>query len=184
MIPEQAWENADLPATAFRYAAPECASIGFVNGKAVGSASPLTWSACILRPAVGQHPGGSAASSSRPNTVDRYINNTQQGIDVTLTSPANNSLVNGLGDRDRHHNTDATVDITAINVDIDGAFTTATTTADAAGAFSIDLPVPPRYLVHHGRGHSAERRDGLRSAHRGLGAVPGTLLFECHRPRW
>ena len=44
LVPEQAWENPDLPPSPFG-TAPECASIGFQNGKAVGSASPLTWSA-------------------------------------------------------------------------------------------------------------------------------------------
>ena len=44
LVPEQAWEDADLAASPFG-TAPECASIGFVNGKAAGSASPLTWSA-------------------------------------------------------------------------------------------------------------------------------------------
>ena len=43
LIPEQAWENADLPASPYG-TPPECASIGFQNGKAAGSASPLTWS--------------------------------------------------------------------------------------------------------------------------------------------
>ena len=44
LIPEQVWENPDLPASPFG-TAPECASIGFRNGEAAGSASPLTWSA-------------------------------------------------------------------------------------------------------------------------------------------
>ena len=35
LIPEQVWENADLPASPFG-TQPECASIGFVNGKPAG----------------------------------------------------------------------------------------------------------------------------------------------------
>ncbi|MBC7551486.1 MAG: glucan 1,4-alpha-glucosidase, partial [Cellulomonas sp.] len=42
LVPEQAWENPLLPASPYG-TAPEQASIGFANGEAAGSASPLTW---------------------------------------------------------------------------------------------------------------------------------------------
>ena len=42
MVPEQAWENPDLAASPFG-TDPTTASIGFVNGRPAGSASPLTW---------------------------------------------------------------------------------------------------------------------------------------------
>src|SRR5690348_8800343 len=42
LVPEQAWENPDLPASPFG-SDPTTASIGFTDGKAAGSASPLTW---------------------------------------------------------------------------------------------------------------------------------------------
>ncbi|HEU4941969.1 MAG TPA: glycoside hydrolase family 15 protein, partial [Gaiellaceae bacterium] len=44
LIPEQNWELPDLPASPFG-TDPTLASIGFENGGAAGSASPLTWSA-------------------------------------------------------------------------------------------------------------------------------------------
>ena len=44
LIPEQNWELPDLAASPFG-TDPTQASIGFVNGGAAGSASPLTWSA-------------------------------------------------------------------------------------------------------------------------------------------
>src|SRR5262249_60585555 len=44
LIPEQDWELPDLAPSAFG-TDPTIASIGFTNGKAAGSASPLTWSA-------------------------------------------------------------------------------------------------------------------------------------------
>ena len=40
--PEQAWEDPDVAASPFG-TDPATASIGFTNGKPVGSASPLTW---------------------------------------------------------------------------------------------------------------------------------------------
>jgi len=42
LVPEQAWEDPDLPASPFGSDAAT-ASIGFTDGKAAGSASPLTW---------------------------------------------------------------------------------------------------------------------------------------------
>jgi hypothetical protein len=44
LIPEQDWTLPDLAASPFG-TDPTLASIGFVNGKAAGSASPLVWSA-------------------------------------------------------------------------------------------------------------------------------------------
>src|SRR5207248_853199 len=42
LVPEQDWEDPDLPASPFG-TAPETASIGYVTGEAAGSATPLTW---------------------------------------------------------------------------------------------------------------------------------------------
>ena len=47
LIPEQDWETARPPASPFG-TDPTIASIGFMNGKAAGSASPLTWSAAAF----------------------------------------------------------------------------------------------------------------------------------------
>ena len=41
-MPEQAWEDPDLAASPYG-SDPATASIGFTDGKAAGSASPLTW---------------------------------------------------------------------------------------------------------------------------------------------
>ena len=42
LVPEQAWEDPDLPASPFG-SDPATASIGFTDGQAAGSAAPLTW---------------------------------------------------------------------------------------------------------------------------------------------
>ena len=42
LVPEQAWEDPDLAASAYG-SDPAAASIGFTEGQAAGSASPLTW---------------------------------------------------------------------------------------------------------------------------------------------
>ena len=64
LVPEQAWEDPDLPASPFG-SDPATASIGFTDGKAAGSASPLTWAQAqelrlILALAHGPHPGDAA----------------------------------------------------------------------------------------------------------------------------
>lgn len=42
LVPEQAWEDPDVAASPYG-SDPKTASIGFINGKAAGSASPLIW---------------------------------------------------------------------------------------------------------------------------------------------
>jgi glucoamylase len=42
LVPEQAWEDPDTPASPYG-SDPKTASIGFTNGKAAGSADPLIW---------------------------------------------------------------------------------------------------------------------------------------------
>ena len=94
LIPEQAWENPDLAASPFGTEPPECASIGFQNGKAAGSASPLTWSAAqFVRLSANIRAG--RVTELPVDTTRRYIRNTQTGTALTLTAPADNSVVNG-----------------------------------------------------------------------------------------
>ena len=104
LIPEQVWENADLPASPFG-TPPECASIGFVNGEAAGSASPLTWSAAsFVRLSRTIRDG--EITEQPVDTVARYIDNTQGATTLTLTSPANGSLVTGTATVSRHDSAD------------------------------------------------------------------------------
>jgi hypothetical protein len=142
LVPEQAWENEDLPASPAG-TAPECASIGFQNGKPAGSASPLTWAqAQFVRLSADLRAG---RITERPvDTVRRYITHTQTGVDVTLTAPEQNSLVTGgattvVGTTAPN----AVVDVDAVNTDIAGEAKTATGKADASGHFSIPVTVPP-----------------------------------------
>jgi glucan 1,4-alpha-glucosidase len=181
LVPEQAWENDDLAATPFGTQPPECASIGFVNGKAVGSASPLTWSAASFARLSANIKAGRLLEQPA-DTVDRYINRTQQGVSVTLTSPVNNSLVNGSATVAGTTAPNATVDVTAINVDIDGASTTATTTADASGAFSVDLPVPAGTSSITVAATAPNGATGFAQRTVVWDVVPGTLLFQATDP--
>ncbi len=180
LIPEQFWENPDLPASPFG-ARPECASIGFTNGKAVGSASPLTWSAASYVRLSADLKAGRILE--RPaDTVARYITNAQKGIAVTLTSPVDNSLVVDATTVAGTTAPGSTVDVTAINVDIAGASTTATTTAGTDGAFSVRLPVPPGTDSITAAATAPDGATGFAQRTVVFDVVPGPLLFETTDP--
>ena len=78
LVPEQAWEDPDLPASPYG-SDPATASIGFTDGKAAGSASPLTWAqAQELRLIVSlgtepqrRHPGGDDGALCHPRSPGR-----------------------------------------------------------------------------------------------------------------
>jgi glucan 1,4-alpha-glucosidase len=141
LVPEQAWEDPDLP-PAPSGTPPETASIGFVTGKAAGSASPLTWAqAQFVRLTLGV---GAGRPVEQPGIVaDRYVRSGPPGaLPVTLTAPADGAVVAG--------NTvtvtgttaaGARVVVASTPTDIAAASTTAATTADASGAFTLAVPV-------------------------------------------
>ena len=132
LIPEQVWENDDLPASPLG-TPPECASIGFVNGEAAGSASPLTWSAASFVRLPRTIRDGEITEQP-VDTVARYIDNTQGATTLELTSPANGSLVTGTATVVSGTTAPfATVDVDAVNIDIDGAAIVSTTVAGADG---------------------------------------------------
>jgi glucan 1,4-alpha-glucosidase len=180
LIPEQAWEDPDLPASPYG-TAPECASIGFQNGKAAGSASPLTWSAAqftrLARDlAVGQ-------VTERPaDTVARYIQRTQAGTTVTLTAPDNNTLVGATTTVTGTTDPGSTVDVAATNVDINGASTTTTTTAGPDGSFNVEVPVPPGTDTLTVIATTTSGATGFAQRTVVRDAVPGTLIFQASDP--
>jgi C-terminal binding-module, SLH-like, of glucodextranase/Glucodextranase, domain B len=140
LVPEQDWELPNLAASAYG-TDPTVASIGFVNGRAAGSASPLTWSAAsfvrltadlaadrnVVLPAV---------------THSRYVAHTQGTTTLTVTAPADNSAVAGSPVTVTGTTASGnTVYVAATNTDANSATTTASATAGAGGAFSIDVPI-------------------------------------------
>ena len=100
LVPEQAWEDPDLAASPYG-SDPATASIGFTDGKAAGSASPLTWAqAQELRLILGLGTGRTVETPAV--TTARYITHGAPGaLTVTLTAPAS-----GRDDRIRHHDGD------------------------------------------------------------------------------
>src|SRR6202041_2390000 len=92
LVPEQAWEDPDLAASPFG-SDPATASIGFTDGKATGSASPLTWAqAQELRLILSL---GSGHNVDTPAvTTARYVNNgPPTKLPVPITAPASGATL-------------------------------------------------------------------------------------------
>jgi hypothetical protein len=100
LIPEQDWELADLP-IAVRHD-PTVASIGFANGKAAGSASPLTWSAAaFVRLAADLVAGRNVVLPAV--THARYVAQRRRQPTLTVTQPADHSLGQRLAGHGQRH---------------------------------------------------------------------------------
>ena len=141
LVPEQAWEDPDLAASPYG-SDPTTASIGFTDGKAAGSASPLTWAqAQELRLILAVGAGHTLETPAV--TTNRYVRHRPPGsIPVTLTAPAPGSTV-----------TTATTAVTGTtlpgaNVVVESydsttsaPSTTATAVAAPDGSFSVTVPV-------------------------------------------
>jgi glucoamylase len=136
--PEQAWEDPDLPASPFG-SDPATASIGFTNGKPVGSASPLTWAqATVARLTVDL---GAGRNVETPSIVsDRYVAHGMPGaLPLTITSPAAGSIVTTqsitvTGTTTPHALVDAEAETSA-----GGTAATTATMADGSGHWSLSL---------------------------------------------
>ena len=181
LIPEQNWELPDLPASPFG-TDPTVASIGFVDGSAAGSASPLTWSAAsFVRLARSLALGRNVVLPAV--THSRYVANTQGTTPLTVTSPTDNSSVTaspvtvagttGPGN---------TVYVAATNTDANSATTVVSTPAAADGSFSVDVAVTGGtnilnvVAVSPTGGTAHARRTVL------LDVLPGTLLLDAADP--
>jgi glucoamylase len=142
LVPEQAWENPDLPASPFG-TDPTVASIGFVNGKPAGSSSPLTWAQAQQARLILNL--GAGRPLEQPSIVrDRYVRSGPPGtLPVTVTAPADGTNVT-TPDVTVTGTTapDATVDVQSTATDTGGATTVTTVRADASGAFSATVPAP------------------------------------------
>jgi glucan 1,4-alpha-glucosidase len=144
LIPEQDWEGPDLGASPYG-SDPTTASIGFRNGGAAGSASPLTWSAAQYVRLMRDLATGKILEQPA-ETANRYVAHQQGQTLLTVTSPANNSSVSGT-------TTTATVtvsgtsvagntiDVAATNTDMNSQTMTARTTAQSDGIFSVQMQV-------------------------------------------
>jgi glucoamylase len=141
LVPEQAWEDPNLAASPYG-TDPTTASIGFADGKAAGSASPLTWAqAQELRLILGLGTGHTVETPAA--TVARYITHGAPGaLTVAITAPASGARLGS--------STATVTGTTAPRAAVEVASTDATTgaatsvtsaVAAADGSFSATVPV-------------------------------------------
>jgi glucoamylase len=92
LVPEQAWEDPDLPASPYG-TDPATASIGFTDGKAAGSASPLTWAQAQELRLIAALGAGHTVETP-PITTQRYVQHGPPGtLPVTVTAPSPGSVL-------------------------------------------------------------------------------------------
>ncbi len=182
LIPEQAWENPDVPADPYG-TTPECASIGFQNGKAAGSASPLTWSAAsFVR--LSTNIRTDSVSETPVDTTTRYINQAPPAdAPVTITSPVINTVVpNAPLTVTGVTAPNATVDVVAANTDNDGAVGRGTGTADANGDYSVVVTPPIGTLSITVLATTSTGATGFAQTSVVNDVVPGTLIAQFGDP--
>jgi glucoamylase len=141
LVPEQVWEDPDLAASPYG-SDPTTASIGFTDGQAAGSASPLTWAqAQELRLIVDL---GTGRDTDTPAiTTARYVTHgAPAATTVTITSPASAATIEGgTTTVTGTAAAGATVDIATQDTDTGAAATTVSTTAGASGAYSAPVAI-------------------------------------------
>ena len=181
LIPEQNWETADLAPSPFG-TDPTLASIGFSNGGAAGSASPLTWSAASFVRLAGDLSAGRNVVLPAV-TKSRYVTRKQGTTTLTVTSPVDESSVAGSpvtvtgstapGNR---------VYVSATNTDANSATTIASTTVGSSGSFSVDVAITGGTNVLNVV--AVNSRGGTAHATRTVvfDFVPGVLLLDVTDP--
>jgi glucan 1,4-alpha-glucosidase len=180
LIPEQAWEAPNLARSPFG-TDPTIASIGFVNGRPAGSASPLTWSASQYVRLLADI--GAARVTERPaNTVRRYVRNRQGRTQLTLTSPPDASqavdsvTVAGTsvpGNR---------VFLAANNTDTSFVTTTFQAIAAGDGSFSFAVPVSAGTTVLTAVAVAPDGATAMAQRRVVSDVAPGPLLFAADDP--
>jgi glucoamylase len=139
LVHEQAWEDPDVPASPYG-SNPATASIGFANGKAAGSASPLIWAQAQYLRLVRDLQTGTVLD--RPAiTVGRYVTHgppARLKVSITRTVTSGGAtLVTGTAAPG------STVDVTAARPASGANVTTVVqTVAGAHGTFRVAIPTP------------------------------------------
>ena len=141
LVPEQAWEDPNLPASPYG-SDPATASIGFTDGKAAGSASPLTWAqAQELRLIAGLGTGRTVETPAV--TTARYITHGAPGaLTVTLTAPASGATLGSATTTVTGTTSPgASVDIGVADTTTGAAASVTSTAAASDGSFSATVPI-------------------------------------------
>ncbi|HEY4463699.1 MAG TPA: glucodextranase DOMON-like domain-containing protein, partial [Streptosporangiaceae bacterium] len=141
LVPEQAWEDPDLAASPYG-SDPATASIGFTDGKAAGSASPLSWAQAQELRLIASLGAGRNVDTPAVTTA-RYITHAAPGsLPVTITAPASGATLTTATTAVTGTTTPGSaVSIQAADTTTGEAATVASTTAGSDGSFSVNVPV-------------------------------------------
>ncbi|HEX6477503.1 MAG TPA: glucodextranase DOMON-like domain-containing protein [Ktedonobacteraceae bacterium] len=140
LIPEQDWELPNLAPSPYG-TDPTIASIGFQNGHPAGSAAPLTWSAGayvrLLRDLT-----TNSLLEQPADTYNRYVAHQQGKTILTVTSPQNQSAVNGSPVTVTGTSVPGnTIYVAATNTDNNSQTTVTSISTNPDGSFSVSVPV-------------------------------------------
>jgi glucoamylase len=141
LVPEQAWEDPNLAASPYG-SDPATASIGFTDGQATGSASPLTWAqAQELRLIASLGTGRNVDTPAI--TTARYVTSGPPGsLPVTITAPAQGSTLATSSTTVTGTTTPGSaVTIESADTTTGAPASVASTTAASDGSFSAAVPI-------------------------------------------
>jgi glucoamylase len=141
LMPEQVWEDPDIPAAPYG-SNPATASIGFIDGKAAGSATPLIWAEGQYVRLVRDLQTGTLTDQPAI-TKDRYVTGGPPAhVPVTISSPASGATVTGSTTVTGTTSPGALVLIAAAQTGSATDSTTVVQTAAPNGQFSSTVPTP------------------------------------------
>jgi glucoamylase len=142
LMPEQVWEDPDIPAAPYG-SNPATASIGFIDGKAAGSATPLIWAEGQYVRLIRDLQTGSLTDQPAI-TKDRYLTGgPPTNVPVTISSPTSGATVSSLTSITGTAAPGAQVVISTAQTASTTESTTLVQTSTPNGRFSATVPTPP-----------------------------------------
>ncbi|HEX2903506.1 MAG TPA: glucodextranase DOMON-like domain-containing protein [Jatrophihabitans sp.] len=182
LVPEQAWESPDLAASPYG-TDPRTASIGFVDGKAAGSASPLTWAqAQRLRLQI-DLAGGTLVD--QPSFVaDRYVRHGAPGSTaVSISSPTAGTTIEGSSvSVTGTAAPGASVAVAVSDTDTGAPGTSVRTSAATDGSYSVTVPIGFGTNVITSTAATASGATGVASVSVAGDLVGGTTVLDVSDP--
>jgi glucan 1,4-alpha-glucosidase len=160
-VSEQVWEDPNTPRSPFG-SDPTTASIGFTNGQAAGSATPLIWGQAQYVRLVRDLQTGRLLD--QPDiTRARYVSGGAPGVlPMTITAPAPGATVSG-GSTTVTGTTAPGAQVTVATGEPGSATNSTgvvTTVADSSGAFQATVPVPSGTTVITAASATGDRATG------------------------
>ncbi len=141
LMPEQVWEDPDIPAAPYG-SNPATASIGFIDGKAAGSATPLIWAEGQYVRLIRDLQTGTLTDQPAI-TRNRYVAaGAPMVLPVAITSPTGGAPVTGSTVVSGTTVPGAEVSVSSAQPVSTTDSTTVVDTSASSGQFSVTVPTP------------------------------------------